>query len=326
MGLHTSRAQAATHCHLTGQRAALALNAGTLLVVLWFLLSDCGSGPPPTSFVESSATTLGLITWQQGSGSSISGQWTQVTFDGVSSDPVASSSGFTGQLQNQQITITAATTSTGTLQGSTLQLSAADATGHAGTQVWYSATQTQYNELASAFTVYAHLRTALTFLAATVAYPPINSAAQSYDNSVQTARQYVSNLQVQENSIRTSSNPCGSTGLFDQLYPPDASLFQLTPYATAQQAILHTTIAQQLDAVRARWKEAQAVPFPSVPGLPLPWVIAPRDETQAERQGASLNSTLLATLQYDYMKISALKRQAQRIGLAVRQIKQSHGC
>jgi hypothetical protein len=319
---------AAPSPYLAWQRTAHVLKCLTMLFILGLILADCGSSPPPTSYVESSAVSLGFISWQQGSGNSIAGQWAQVTFDGVSSEPVASSSGFTGQLQNQQITITAATTytSTGNLQDNTLRLSVTDTTGHVGTQVWYAASQAQYNELASAFTAYAHLRAALTDLSATVAHPPIDSDAPSYDASVQTARTYVGNLEGQERSIRSSSNPCGSTGLFDQLYPPDASLFQLTPFPSAQLAIAHTTIAQLLGVAQARWKEAQAQAIPTIASLPLPWKISARAESDSTQAGQRLYETVLATLQRDSAQMSDLQQRSGQIGREVQHIKRVHGC
>jgi len=313
--------------HVTWWAAAL----NTLLVfgVLWLVLSDCGAGSsPPPGYVLSQASSLEYLSWTQGSpGSAITGQWSQVAQESFSRDPVSESLGLVGTLSNQQVSLTiGGTTLTGTLQGNTLQVSVTFASGHLGTQTWYGASQADYNTLVTAFTANTHLSFALANLAFTVAHPPIDSDAQSYDNSVQTARKLDQNLQTQEGRISASQDPCASTGIFDQLYPPGDALYRLTPYATPEEAISHTTIDEQLVQVRADWQAARATTLPSVPGLPLPWVIPASSEARGEQQGMSLYRTLLATLRNDYTKMSALKQQARQTGQQVAQIKRAHGC
>lgn len=306
-----------------------ATNALLLLVVLWLVLGACGMGSPaPQGYVLSQASSLEYLSWAQaGSGSTITGRWSQVTQESSSRDPVSENLGIVGTLSNQQVSLTiGGTTLTGTLQGKTLQVSVTLVSGQLGTQSWSGASQADYNTLVTAFTANTHLSFALANLAFTVAHPPIDSDAQSYDNAVQTARELNQNLQTQEVLIRASNNPCASTGIFDQLYPPGDALYRLTPYATPEQAISHTTLAEQLAQVRADWHSAQAITLPSVPGLPLPWVIASGTEGRGEQQGSSLYASLLAILRNDYTKMSALKQQAQQIGQQVTKIKRAHGC
>ena len=308
---------------------AAALNTLLLLGVLWLVSSFCGAGSSaPPGYVLSQASSLAYLSWtQESSGSAIAGQWSQAAQESFSRDPVVESLGLAGTYSNQQVTLTiGGTTLTGTLRGKTLLVWVTDATGHLGTQTWYAASQADYNTLVTAFTANTHLSFALANLAFTVAHPPIDSDAQSYDNSVQTARKLDQNLQTQEERIRVSLDPCASTGIFDQLYPPGDALFRLTPYATPEEAISHTTIAEQLAQVRADWQAARATALPSVPGLPLPWVISESFEARGEQQGMSLDAALLATFRNDYTKMSGFKQQAQQIGQQVAQIKRAHGC
>lgn len=309
-------------------RGAAVLHSLFLLVVLVLVLCDCGTGKTaPPGYVLSQATSLAFLTWKEADGGSLAGQWSQIAQNTGSRDPVIASHGLTGTLSNQQVTLTiGATTMTGTVQGSRLLLEGQDATGHLSTQTWYAASQADYNALVTAYTASIHLSFSLANLAFTVAHPPTDSDASSYNSPVQTARQYDQNLQTQEERIRGSLDPCSSTGVFDQLYPPGDALFRLTPYATPEEAISHTTIAEQLAAVRADWQAVRATPLPSVPGLPLPWAISVSAEARGEQQGTNLYTTLLATLRYDYTKMSGLKRQAQQIGQEVAQIKRAHGC
>jgi hypothetical protein len=307
-----------------------ALWAPVLLVL--FLLLACGGGgggPPPTSFLYSDAQALELIAWQPDSSSAtaIHGQWTTLTAPDVALAPTSATSGFTGQLQQQQLTVTlGGLTVNGTLYSTTLQLPITTASGQLRAETWYAGSQADYNELVIAFDAFHQLRAAQFRLSGTVQSPPVDSDAGSYDRSVQTARQYVANLQVQEDKIRGSADPCGSTGIFDELYPPDPSLFRLTPYATAGDAIAHTVLAAQLNAVQGDWQQARVLPLPSVPGLALPWVVSESSEQQALAPGQSLFDGLLATLRRDYALMSALAGQSQRIGQEVKQIKQAPGC
>jgi len=303
-----------------------------VVAVLFLLLVDCGGGggaAPSTSFLYSDAQTLELIAWQSepSSGSSIHGQWTALAASGVLGDPTSSTSGFTGSMQQQQITLTlGGLTVNGSLRSTTLQLPVTTSSGQLRAETWVAGSQSDYNALATAFLAFHQLRAAHLLLAGTVQSPPVDSDAGSYDRSVQTARQYVAILQAQEDKIAGSTDPCGSSGVFDELYPPDPALFRLTPYATADDAVAHTELAGQLQSVQGDWRLARVLQLPRVAGLSLPWVVSTADEQQALGPGQSLYNGLLATLRRDYAQLSALQGQSQRIGQQVRQIKQAHGC
>lgn len=305
-----------------------ALNALLLLGVIWLLFSAWGAGSPaPQGYVLSQASELQYLTWAPSSGGVIAGQWVQLSQVTGAREPVSQSLGLVGTQTNRQVTITVdATPLTGLLQGRTLQLTVTGTSGHLVAQTWYGASQSDYNALVTAFTAETHLGFSLANLSFTVDHPPLDSDARSYDNGVQAAHQYDQNLLTQEERIRASSDPCASTGIFDQLYPPGDTLFQLTPYATPEEAVSHTTVAGQLSQVRADWHAAQAVTLPIVSGLPLPWVIPVGVEARGEQQGASLYTSLLATLRYDYTKMLVFKQQAQQIGQQVTLIKHAHGC
>jgi hypothetical protein len=303
------------------------------LLALVLLLAACGGGgavAKPASFLYSDAQALELIAWQQDEepGSSIHGQWTILAAPGAAVDPTSSTNGFTGRLaQEHQLTITlGGQTFNGTLATTTLQLPVTDSSGQLRAATWYAGSQSDYNELATAFIAYHRLRAALLRLADIVGSPPVDSDAGSYDRSVQTARQYVANLQALESKIAGSPDPCGSTGLFDELYPPDPALFRLTPSATADDAAAHTGLAAQLNVVQADWQQARALHLPGVGGLSLPWVVSADEEQLALGPGQALYNDLLATLRRDYTQMSALQGQAQRSGGDVRHIKQAHGC
>lgn len=303
-----------------------------VFLVLFLLLDNCGgggTGAQPTSYLYSDARELGLISWQQDSspGSAIHGQWTVLSASSLYLDPTASTNGFTGHLKPRQLTIALGVrTVSGTLTASTLQLPVTTSSGQLQQQTWFAGSQSDYNALAPAFIAYHRLRAAQLQLAGTVGSPPVDSDAGSYDRSVQTARQYVANLQAQEDKIAGSADPCASTGIFDELYPPDSSLFRLTPYVTADDAVAHTELAAQLNAVQGDWRQARALQLPSVPGLALPWVVSATDERLALGPGQLLSDQLLATLRYDYTQMVSLQRQSQHIGQQVQQIKQAHGC
>ena len=303
--------------------------APLLLVLVLLLFADCGGGQsagPSRGFLYTDPQTLELITWQQDS-ASLHGQWTVLQATGPLSDPGAATNGFTGQLKQQQVTITIGVqTWNGTLNGSTLRLPITTGVGQLSEATWYAGSQADYNELAAAFIAYHQLRAAQLRLASTVQSPPVDSDPASYDRSVQTARQYVANLQTQESMIAASADPCSSTGIFDELYPPDPSLFRLTPYATAEIALTHTELASQVNAVREGWQSARGLPLPAVPGLSLPWAVSAQAEQRALAPGQALYNDLLATLRRDYLQMSGLQQQSLRIGQEVAQVKQAHGC
>lgn len=303
-----------------------------IFLVLVLLIVNCGAGgtgAQPTSFLYSDRQELELISWQQdsSSASTIHGQWTVLSSGSAYLDPAASTNGFTGHLQQGQLTISlGGQTVSGTLTGSLLQLPIVIPTGQLQPQTWSAGSQTDYNALAPAFTAFHRVRAAQLQLAATVQSPPVDSDAGSYDRSVQTARQYVANIAAQENSIAGSSDPCSATGIFDELYPPDPSLFRLTPYATADAAAAHTTLAAQLHALQGDWLQASALKLPGVPGLALPWVVSSSDERLAVAPGQLLYDQLLLTLRNDYAQMASLQGRSQHIGQEVQQIKQAHGC
>jgi hypothetical protein len=306
-----------------------ALNTLLLLWVLWLLLGDCGVGrPAPAGYVLSLPSQLSYLTWTQASsGSAVTGLWSQVSQESYSRDPVTLSFGFVGTLANSGVALTiGGATLTTRLRGQDLQVAATDATGAMHTQTWYGVSQSDYNAEATAFTAETHLSFDLAAMAFTVAHPPFDSDARSYDNAVQTAWQYDQNLQTQDERISASLDPCSATGIFDQLYPPGDALFRLAPYAIPEQAISHTTLGAPQVHVRADWQAAQANPPPSVPGLPLPWVISQNTEARGEQQAMAMEAALLATFRNDYTKMSALKQQAQQTGSQVEQIKRAHGC
>src|SRR5260370_36988216 len=88
------------------------------------------------------------------------GQLPSLTAQDAQSDPLASSAGFTGTLQNAQLTLTfvGGATMTGRLVGQILRVPVADAPGQLHDQVWYAAGAGDYNALAKAFPLYLHLR------------------------------------------------------------------------------------------------------------------------------------------------------------------------
>jgi hypothetical protein len=301
-----------------------------VFLVLFLLVVSCGGGgAQPTSFLYSDSQNLELISWQQDSstGSAIRGQWTVLDGSLASLDPTAETSGFTGRLKPRQLTIAlGGRTVNATLDGSRLQLPILTPSGQLQQQTWMAGSQSDYNALAPAFIAFHRLHAAQLQLVATVQSPPVDSDAGSYDRSVQTARQYVANISIQESKIAGSSDPCSSTGTFDELYPPDPSLFRLTPYAAADDAAAHTTLAEQLRAVQSDWRQASVLKLPSVPGLALPWVVSPLSERQAVVPGQLLYDQLLLTLRNDYAQMASLQGQSQRIGREVQHMKQAHGC
>ena len=307
----------------------------TLLCALpLLLLSACGgsSSAPGNSFVYSGLSTIRYVTWMQDAGGSLTGQWLTLTRVPGQSDPVSSSTGITGHVNQASITLSVdGDTLTGSLdQGTnTLQLSVASGSGQLATQTWQAATRDAYNQLVTTFTASARLHRALDVLAAAQQTPPSDSSATTYDQVVQLkARDYVDALQQEFSQIQQSSDLCASMALaqFNGSYPPPAGTFSLTPYATAQDAANHTILAQDLSAVQAEWKRARAAALPSIPGLSTPWVISFQLEAADAQAAQNALTTLERAIAADYQDMSSLQAQAKSMGDRVHLIEQQHGC
>ena len=326
-GSHTSRGGGAA-------RHWIALLNMLLCALPLLLLPACGSGgsAPGNSFVYSGLTTIRYVTWTLDAGGSLTGQWLTLTRVPGQSDPVSSSTGITGHVNQASITLSVdGDTLSGSLdQGAnTLQLSVASGSGQLATQTWQAATRDAYNQLVTAFTAMTRLHSALDVLAEAVQTPPSDSSATTYDQIVQLkAQDYVDALQQEFSQIQQSSNPCASMALaqFNGSYPPPAGTFSLTPYATAQEATNHTTLAQDLSAVQAEWRRARAAALPSIPGLSTPWVISSQLEGADVQAAQNTLTTLEQAIAADYQQMSSLQVQAKSMGEQVQRIEQQHGC
>ena len=301
--------------------------------LLLLLLSACGgSSGPGNSFVYSGLTTVRYVTWTQNSDGSLTGQWITLTLVQGQSDPVSSSTGITGHVNQASITLSVAgDTLTGSLDQSanTLQLNGASSSGQQTSQTWQAATRGAYNQLSSAFTASIRLRSALDELSSAMQNPPSDSSATTYDQIVQLkARDYVGALQQEFTQIQQSSDPCSSMALaqFNGSYPPPAETFTLTPYATASEAANHTTLAQDLAAVQAKWKQARTASLPSIPGLSTPWVISSQLESADVQSAQNSLAALERSIVTDYQDMSSLQAQAKSMGDQVHKIEQQHGC
>ncbi len=263
--------------------------------LLLLLISACGaSSAPGNSFVYSGLTSVRYVTWTQNSDGSLTGQWITLTL----------------------------------VQG-TLQLNGASNSGQQTSQTWQAATRSAYNQLSSAFTASVRLRSALDELSSATQNPPSDSSATTYDQIVQLkARDYVGALQQEFTQIQQSSDPCASMALaqFNGSYPPPAGTFTLTPYATASEAANHTTLAQDLAAVQAKWKQAQTASLPSIPGLSTPWVISSQLEQASVQSAQNSLAALERSIATDYQDMSSLQAQAKSMGDQVHKIEQQHGC
>jgi hypothetical protein len=301
--------------------------------LLLVLLSACGgSSAPGNSFVYSGLTTVRYVTWTQNSDGSLTGQWVTLTLVQGQSDPVSSSTGITGRVNQASITLSVAgDTLTGSLDQSanTLQLNNASDSGQQTIQTWQAATRSAYNQLSSAFTASVRLRGALDALTSAVQNPPSDSSATTYDQIVQLkAREYVGALQQEFTQIQQSRDPCSSMALaqFNGSYPPPAGTFTLTSYATAQEATNHTILAQDLATVQAKWKQVQVTSLPSIPGLSTPWVISSQLESADVQSAQNSLAALERSIATDYHDMSSLQAQAKSMGDQVHKFEQQHGC
>jgi hypothetical protein len=311
----------------------LALLTTLLCALTLLLLSACGGGSAPgNSFVYSGFSTIRYVTWTQDAVGSLTGQWLTLSRVPGQSDPVSSSTGITGHVNQSSITLSVdGDTLTGSLdQGAnTLQLQVTSGSGQLATQTWQAATRESYNQLSLAFTASARLHSMLDVLAAAVQTPPSDSSATTYDQIVQfKARDYVDALQQEFSQIQDSLDPCASMALaqFNDSYPPPTGTFSLTPYATAQDAANHTRLSQDLSAVQSEWQRARAAALPSIPGLSTPWVISSQLEAADVQAAQNALTTLEQAIAADYQQMSSLQARAKSMGDQVHRIEQQHGC
>lgn len=301
--------------------------------LLLLLISACGgSSAPGNSFVYSGLTTVRYVTWTQNSDGSLTGQWVTLTLVQGQNAPVSSSTGITGRVNQASITLSVAgDTLTGLLDQSanTLQLNGASNSGQQTSQTWQAATRSAYNQLSSAFAASVRLRSALDALSSVMQNLPSDSSATTYDQIVQLkARDYIGALQQEFTQIQQSRDPCSSMALaqFNGSYPPPAGTFTLTPYATASEAANHTTLAQELADVQAKWQQVQAATLPSISGLSTPWVISPQLEHASVQSAQNSLAALERSIASDYQDMSQLQAQAKSMGDQVHTIEQQHGC
>jgi hypothetical protein len=282
--------------------------------------------------VYSGLTTVRYVKWTQNSDGSLTGQWTALTIVAGQSDPAVYSTGITGHVNQASITLSVAgVTLTGSLDQSanTLQLNGVSTSGQQTSQTWQAATQLAYNQLSAAFTASVRLHSALDALSETVQNPPSDSSATTYDQIVQLkARDYIDALQQELTQIQQSSDPCSSMALaqFNGSYPPPAGTFTLTPYATAQDAANHTTLARAMSDVQAKWKKVQAASLPSILGLSTPWAISSQLEQASAQSAQNSLAALERSITSDYQDMSRLQTQAKSMGNQVHTIEQQHGC
>lgn len=312
----------------------LALTTTLLCALPLLLLSACGSGgsAPGNSFMYSGLTTVRYVTWTQDAGGSLSGQLLALTRLPGQSDPLSSSTGITGHVNQASITLSVdGEVLSGSLdQGAnTLQLNVASGSGQLAAQTWRAATLDAYHQLSLAFTASAHLQSALDALAGAVQTPPSDSSAAAYDQIVRLKGQdYVGALQQEFSQIKQSSDPCASMALaqFNGSYPPPAGTFSLTPYATAQEATDNTRLSQDLSAVQAEWRRARTTALPGIPGLSTPWMVSPQLEAADVQAAQNALTALERAITAGYQRMSSLQAQAKSMGDQVHRIEQQHGC
>lgn len=302
-------------------------------VLLFVSAAGCGEGggTQAISFVYSDSSMVGFVTWTQNSDGMFSGQWTTLTLASGKSDPTPFAAGITGRVDQQQNVLLSVSgqTLTGTLSQKNLRLATVGPSGQSTTQVWLAGSSADYHLLAQAFTVYAHLNSALAMLSATEQNPPDDSSAATYDDIVQfKARDYVNALQQEFTQIRQSSDPCQSIARaeFHQAYPSSAGTFALTPYPTAQDAAAHTQLSQTLSTIQADWKSAQAAMLPTIDALSAPWVTSTTDEEASVLLGQQTLAALQRAIEKEYAAMSLLQSQARSMADQVHQIEQQHGC
>lgn len=300
-----------------------------VLAVLALLLVGCGSpSAKNNSFVLSQASGVVFLDWTAGQSGQITGTYivtsersTQITTQTVS---------VTGQQSSTtQVTFQIGEIGemSGTISGTTMQTS-----GAGGNLTWYAATREQYGQLQTVYFASQKVQNDVNDLQAIEGTPPNNSFPGYYQAALQGAQQRVKDEQSGLLSIQQQSDPfnrCLYLESFTANFPPADQDSELhLPYAqpgdpSAQAVVDRSDLATTITRLSTDFQAVQALPLPSIRGLPLPWNIdAGPQLTQAHQQLSELRQVILGVAP----QFPLLEQQAAAIQTQVAAIRQQHPC
>lgn len=328
---HQERGQHRQESHRDGMGSwlpvALCLHVLTLLAILAFLLSACGSSSQPWGYVWTDATHLETLSWNESNGQ-LSGQYSGISYAQISfpsaMHPESYGAAYSGTLTGQTVnmTIGAGLLSqhlTGTLssEGTMLSLTFLDpSSGKAVQQRWVAVSREQQSQLVSAFNAYQIARAWLALV-----QQQRRSENDWHDpnvNALATTQRALQQQQTQVEQMQQASEMQTRCPLVATYRPLDSSWFTL-PFPASGDGLLSA-----LAHFQQAWQDAEQSNVPHLAGLALPWLLSSANERRDITGPAVLASHLQASYRADEQLMRQEQQESQQLDQQVTRFAQ--GC